>query len=70
MYMYIYVSGFQKSLLVIRCDTANYKPALRGAESISEETLFLKTCYMLVLTAVRLHAPPLELTDGYQGVSS
>ena len=30
---------------MIRYDTANCKPALRGAESISEETRFLKTCY-------------------------
>ena len=55
---------------MIRCDIAKYKSASRGPESISEEPLFLKTCCMSVVTAVRLHAPPLELTALYQGVSS
>ena len=32
---------------MIKCDIANEKLASRGAESISEKTLFLKTCYML-----------------------
>ena len=55
-----YVTSFhKKGLLVIRQDTANYKPASRGAESMSEETLFLRTCY-------RLLAAPLELTAVYQ----
>ena len=51
---------------MIGCDIANYKPASRGAESIGEESLFWNTCYMLAVTAVRLQAPPLELSAVYQ----
>ena len=37
------------------CDFANYKPASRVADPcISEETLNLKTCYMLAATAVTI----------------
>ena len=32
---------------MIKCDIANEKLASREAESIGEETLLLKTCYML-----------------------
>ena len=63
----INVTSFHKrGLLVIGCDIANYKPASRGAESIGEETFCLNTCYMLAVTSVRLHAPPLELSAVYQ----
>ena len=29
-----------------RCDITNYRPASRGAESISKETVFFKICYI------------------------
>ena len=51
---------------MIRYDISNRKPVLRRAESISEETLFLKTYYMLAMTAVIMHAAPLELTAVYK----
>ena len=54
---YKHVTSFHKrGLFIFRCDIANYKPALRGAESMSEETIFLKTCNVLAVTAVRLQA--------------